>query len=146
MDPSRSSPVPLKNKPGAGVAGGGEPPYDGGMEHRMTALETRLETILPTLATKADVEALRAEMHQLHANLRAEMHEMRADLRADMQKTNADIKTWALATMIAIIGTVLAGLIGVSQLYSSAAPQATAAPVNMTSRGATAPAAPAGSI
>jgi hypothetical protein len=31
---------------------------------RQTALETRFDTILPTLATKADVEALRADIHK----------------------------------------------------------------------------------
>jgi hypothetical protein len=78
----------------------------------VTALETRFDD-LATLATKADVEALRAEM------------------RADLQKTNADIQTWALATMIAIIGTVLAGLIGISQFYRNTPPP-TKAPINLT--------------
>jgi len=31
---------------------------------RQTALEARFATILPTLATKADVEALRADIHK----------------------------------------------------------------------------------
>jgi hypothetical protein len=34
------------------------------MDDRQTALETRFDTILPTLATKADVEALRADIHK----------------------------------------------------------------------------------
>ena len=34
------------------------------MEHRVTALETRLDTVLPTLATKADLGELRTEMHK----------------------------------------------------------------------------------
>jgi len=34
---------------------GGGGPHDPTMEHRLTALETRIDTILPTLATKADV-------------------------------------------------------------------------------------------
>lgn len=42
------------------VAGGGEPPYDNDMDRRLTVLETRFDTILPTLATRSDVEALRA--------------------------------------------------------------------------------------
>jgi hypothetical protein len=47
--------------------GGGNPPYDGDMEARLTALETRLDTILPTLATKIDLSDLRTEMHrELH--------------------------------------------------------------------------------
>ena len=39
----------------AAVDTGGGPPNNGEMEHRLTALETKLETILPTLATRGDV-------------------------------------------------------------------------------------------
>jgi hypothetical protein len=46
------------------MTGNGEPPYDGAMEHRVTTLETRLDTVLPTLATKADLADLRSEMHK----------------------------------------------------------------------------------
>jgi P2-related tail formation protein len=43
-----------------GHGGGGD---DGGMEHRLTALETRLDAILPTLATKADLhEAINGQI------------------------------------------------------------------------------------
>lgn len=34
------------------------------MEARVTALETRLDTVLPTLATKADLAEVRTEIHQ----------------------------------------------------------------------------------
>ena len=34
------------------------------MDERQTALEARFDTILPTLATKADVESLRADIHK----------------------------------------------------------------------------------
>jgi hypothetical protein len=34
---------------------------------RQMALEARFDTILPTLATKSDIEALRAEMHKMSA-------------------------------------------------------------------------------
>lgn len=34
------------------------------MDERLAALETHINTILPTLATKADVEALRADIHK----------------------------------------------------------------------------------
>lgn len=46
------------------------------MEHRVTALETRLDTILPTLATKSDL----------------------AELKADMHKNSADIIKWVVGT------------------------------------------------
>jgi hypothetical protein len=43
-----------------------DPPASGGdngdMEHRVTALETRLDTVLPTLATKADISDTKGEM------------------------------------------------------------------------------------
>lgn len=41
---------------------GGGPPYDGSMEARLTKLETRLDTILPTLATKADIEGVKSAL------------------------------------------------------------------------------------
>ncbi len=47
------------------VAGGSEPPDNGlSTEHRMTALVTRLDTILPTLATKADIHHAVGETHK----------------------------------------------------------------------------------
>jgi len=47
---------------GSGVASGGGTGDNGGMEHRVTALETRLDTVLPTLATKADISDTKGEM------------------------------------------------------------------------------------
>lgn len=79
------------------VAVGGKPPYDGSMEHRLTALETRLDTILPTLATKADI----------------------GEIRADLHKMNAEIKSWTLATMLTIVGTMLAAIFGISQIFKT---------------------------
>lgn len=90
---------------------GGGPPHDGDMDARLTALETKLETILPTLATKADM----------------------AELRADMHDMNASIKSWTLATMLTIIGTMLAAIFGVAQIFKTASaplpPQQTSAPI-----------------
>jgi hypothetical protein len=148
MEPSRSSAVPLTNHAAAAVAGGGEPPYDGGMEHRMTALETRLDTILPTLATKADVAALRADMEKAGLHMNAKFDAKFEELRGDMHKMNAEIKTWTLATMITIVGTMLAAIFGISQIYkgaSPASPAAQPAPIIITIPGAFAPAAPANS-
>lgn len=48
------------------------------MDERLTALETHFNSILPTLATKADIEAL----------------------RADMYKMSTDTHRWMLASMI----------------------------------------------
>ncbi|MES2074474.1 MAG: hypothetical protein V4462_02550 [Pseudomonadota bacterium] len=39
------------------------------MDERLTALETHFNTILPTLATKADIESLRADMSRMSSEL-----------------------------------------------------------------------------
>jgi hypothetical protein len=140
MEPSRPSATPLKAGTGTTVAGGGEPPYDGNMEHRITALEAHWDAILPTLATKADLAELRAEMHDgLHQNamatselrsamqqsfgeVRSEMRQSFADMDGKMQKMSADNKSWMLATVLTIIGTMLAAILGISQIYKAAPP------------------------
>lgn len=38
--------------------------YDETMKERLTALETRFDTILPTLATKTDMESIKTEIHK----------------------------------------------------------------------------------
>lgn len=136
--------TPLKASTGTAVAGGGEPPYDGSMEHRITALEARWDAILPTLATKADLAELGAELRAelrdgLHQNamatsaLRSEMQQSFGELRTEMQKLNTDIKTWTLATVLTIIGTMLAAILGISQIYKTTPPPA---PIIITIPGA----------
>jgi hypothetical protein len=88
----------LLDKLGARLDKGGEPPDDGRMEARLTALETRLDTVLPTLATKADL----------------------GEVRSDIHKVDSSIKTWMLATMLTIIGTMLAAIFGINQIYKTA--------------------------
>lgn len=160
MEPSRPAAMPLKNATGAAVAGGGEPPYDGGMEHRMTAPETRLDTILPTLATKADVEALRSDFNAQFgaqfSSLRSEFDKTVsntdtkfAELRADLPKMNAEIKIWTLATMITIVGAMLAAIFGISQIYKNAAtttPAAQQTPIIITIPGASSSGGHAGAV
>jgi hypothetical protein len=173
MEPSRPAATPLKSGAGTTVAGGGEPPYDGNMEHRITNLEARWDAVIPTLATKANLDALgaelraelrdglhqnsmanstlrvdmqqsfgelRAEMHKGFGELRAEMHkrfgesrvetgELRlemqkgfGEIRTEMQKLSADNKTWMLATVLTIVGTMLAAIIGISQVQEATPP------------------------
>jgi hypothetical protein len=86
------------------VAGGGEPPYDKEMDRRLTVLETRFDTILPTLATKNDLEALRAEVRVGFESIRREMEE----LRADVFKAINDAMRWMLGVVVSLIISVLA--------------------------------------
>jgi hypothetical protein len=88
MEPAR----PLKQSGGTSIASGGEPPYDGGMEHRMTALETRFDTILPTLATKVDVELLRAELADFRAESKADWNMLRAEIEGVRLASKSDVE------------------------------------------------------
>jgi hypothetical protein len=149
------------SKANAQLAGGGGPPYDGGMERRMTALETRLDTILTTLATKADVLATKADVAAIQTRLdtilptlatKADVEALAlstsakfSELRAEMQEMNANIKTWAMAMMITMVGTMLAAVIGITQFYKGAmnvVPAAQYAPPNIRIPGAFAPSSP----
>jgi hypothetical protein len=131
MEPAR----PLKQSSGTPIAGGGEPPYDGGMEHRMTALETRFDTILPTLATKADVEILRADIDKLRLSMSADsenstlrMEVKFHELRADMHEMHATIKMWMLGTVISMTGIMLAAVVAISQVHRITTPVAAPQP------------------
>ena len=86
------------------LAGGGEPPYDKDMDRRLTVLETRFDTILPTLATKSDLEALRTEFQVGFGILRGEMEK----LRADVFKAINDSMRWMLDVVVSLIISVLA--------------------------------------
>jgi hypothetical protein len=87
------------------VAGGGEPPYDKDMDRRLTVLETRFDTILPTLATKYDLEALRSDF-------RTEHEKLRSDFRTEHEKLRADVSGLLNESMRWIIGLVVAMFIG----------------------------------
>jgi hypothetical protein len=84
------------------------------MEHRMTALETRFDTILPTLATKADVEILRAEIENVHLTrnsdaklLRTEMAALRLELKADIDALRVSMNADSAAIRAELENTTL---------------------------------------
>ena len=54
------------------------------MEHRMTALETRFDTLLPTLATKTDIAELKSE------------------LKVEIRSLANDTLKWMIATVIGL--------------------------------------------
>ncbi len=57
------------------------------MEHRMTALETRFDTLLPTLATKTDISEVKVEIKGV-AN--------------EIHKTASETHKWMMATVIGL--------------------------------------------
>jgi hypothetical protein len=73
------------------VAGGGKPPDDIEMDRRLTVLETRFDTLLPTLATKADVAAMGAEV-------RVELEK----LRAEFTKALTEVVKWMIGIMVSL--------------------------------------------
>jgi hypothetical protein len=79
-------------------------PYS--LDRRPTILETRFDTILPMLATKADLAELRAE---LKAEIRAESAKMIAESTKMMRWVAATLVTMVLgfAGMIVTLVTLL---------------------------------------
>jgi hypothetical protein len=67
------------------------------MDRRLTVLETRFDTILPTLATKAGLEALRTEVRVGFEQL-----------RADQLRMHNDLLKWIIAMLL----TLFIGMIG----------------------------------
>ena len=69
----------LLDRLGLKIDKGGGPPHDDGME-RLAALEARFDAVLPTLATKADIESVKTEIH----------------------KSSSDTHKWMIATVIGL--------------------------------------------
>lgn len=65
-----------------------------------TAFETRLDAILPTLATKADV----------------------GEIRADLHKMIGELRVGTLATMLTIVATMLTAVFVISQISQQTTP------------------------
>lgn len=101
---------------GGGAGNSGEPPHNGGMEARVTALEEAVKN-LPTKvdldelrhSAKADASSLRTDFEKLRADMAKTTGELRTDmakgfgeLRADMHKNSVDIQRWMIATVIAL--------------------------------------------
>jgi hypothetical protein len=85
----------------ADLANGDLAAYIRKMDRRLIVLETRFDTILPTLATKADLIELRAE---LKAEVKAEIGALRMEIYA----FKAEIHRWMTATLL----TMLLGFAG----------------------------------
>ena len=98
--------IPIFRPPPAPPPSGGNGgnPHNDPMEPRISALEARLDTLVPNLATKADIAEVRG-----------------------------DIKGWMLSTVLTIIGTMLAAIFGVAQVMKPApAPSVQQPPIIIT--------------
>lgn len=123
-------------------SGGGDPPDNVDMEARIKALET----ILPTLATKDGLTRLEGQTREGFADVRREAAELRGDIntgfaevKLEAEKTTTAIHKWMSATVITIIGAMLAAIFGLSQVMKPAPTQPQQPPVIINN----VPAAPA---
>jgi len=110
----------------------------GNTETRLTIVETQWEAVIPTLATKADLSDLRADLSDKIAQserkaandtaevkeavirLESAVREMRADIKAEIKSDSSNQLKW-------VVGTMLAGFLAVIALmFSNKAPQTTA--------------------
>ncbi|MDB5777572.1 MAG: hypothetical protein JWP38_3705 [Herbaspirillum sp.] len=85
---------------------GGEPPDDGDME-RLSALEARFDAVLPTLATRTDIESVKSEIH----------------------KSSGETHKWMLGTVIGLFLGFGGLFLAMSNALKPAAPQPAAAPI-----------------
>ncbi|NHZ34997.1 hypothetical protein [Massilia rubra] len=99
MNAVNSGPPDPENKR-ASVAGGGGPPYDAHMERRLTVLETRFDTILPTLATKADLAELRLDVERMHLDLRT-------TLTVEVHTALTSTMRWCIALAMTVVLSVV---------------------------------------
>ena len=86
------------------------------LQHRVTALEMRIDTILPTLATKADIGEIKAALGAAIG-----------DNKAAIAEAKSAIITWLTASLMAVVAIFLSSLFFVANRL--AAPAASLAPV-----------------
>jgi len=124
--------------------------YRQSTDNRVVALETQWETVLPTLATKADLSDLKvdltdriAQSEQKAANglaevksevaevknaitrLESAVREMRADIKAEIKSDSSNQLKWVVGTMLAGLG----GVVGIMALLLSVMSPEPVAPV-----------------
>ena len=103
--------------------------HDSVLAVRLTALETRIDTILPTLATKADIGRVEASIGEVKAALGVAI----GDAKAAIAETKSAIITWMTASLFALTAIFLSSLFFVANRL---------APVVGASQTAAVPAAP----
>lgn len=108
------------------VAAVAVPAYHASTDKRLSILEMRFDTVLPTLATKVDLaelrteiltaqERLRADVSAAMAGQRVDMATLSAKLHEDMNKLHRNLVMWIVSTMIAMF----LGMVGLFVSISS---------------------------
>lgn len=107
------------------------------VEERVTTLETRWDTVIPTLATKSDLLGVKAELKQEMAGLRSdltqEMAGLRSELKQDIHRLEFTVKDAVLQSAVRLhkldaslrtwmLGSVTAGFVGLGGLVVALIP------------------------
>jgi hypothetical protein len=68
--------------------------YDRMTDRRLTIIETRFDTILPLLATKADLAEVRGELSASKAEIKADLAQTRTELKAEIRAESGRVAKW----------------------------------------------------
>lgn len=96
------------------------------MDKRLAILEMRFDTVLPTLATKADLAELRTEILIAQERLRSDFNVSRSDFNVSLEKLRVELLgamhdlyrsllMWIVSTMVAMF----LGMVGLFVSISS---------------------------
>ena len=92
------------------------------IERRLTAIEA----MLPTFATKADIQALRVEMQAMRTEWKSDLGEMRSewkaefgDLKAELHAREARLIKWVAGLMLAGVAAAAGLAIAVNQVLAA---------------------------
>lgn len=93
--------------------------YHASMDKRLSILEMRFDTVLPTLATKADLAELRTEILTAQERLRSDFNVAHEKLRGEilnaMRAIQSSLLMWIVSTMVAMF----LGMVGLFLSISS---------------------------
>ena len=93
--------------------------YHANMDKRLAILEMRFDTVLPTLATKADLAEFRTEiltaLERLRSDFNVSHEKLRTELLGAMHDLHRSLLMWIVSTMVAMF----LGMVGLFVSISS---------------------------
>jgi hypothetical protein len=72
------------------------------MIERLAKMEQRLDSVLPTLCTKADLESVRTDVHRGISEMHRGISEMHRGI-SEMHRALSDMKKWVIATIFVLL-------------------------------------------
>ena len=78
------------------------------VERRLTTIEATLEAKLPTFATKADIESIKADLQAFRAEWKSDLGAVTAELHAARAEWKSDLHSLTRWMVVAVMGSVTA--------------------------------------